>query len=238
MPPCSATSTWSQAGTLVAVIVAVLSQIISDVGYTLPQPAHPVRMRSMARSRPPTTVQARRRALAAWARIACGAARRCCARARSAMIGAALRAVLGRAWRILAPWLLPLHDPNQRDQRPFRSIWRHPRPTAGVFLARHRPRGRDMLSRADLGLAARARLGAARDPRRLCRRHACSACSPAICGGWGDEVDLVLRQHPPLVPGDGALHHHHQLSRRRRAQHRHRHHLRLGARRSCASCAA
>ena len=41
-----------EACTLVAVFVAVLSQFISDIGYTLPQPAHQVQLRPWRRSTP------------------------------------------------------------------------------------------------------------------------------------------------------------------------------------------
>ena len=110
---------------------------------------------------------------------------------------------------------------SRRSRRRAREERRH-------LLARHRHAGRDMLSRTDLGLPARARLGHHRDARRLCRRHDVRAgrrLSRRLVGPG----HLVRRQRAAVVPGDGALHPDPELSRAERLQHRHRRHLRLRA---------
>ena len=69
------------AGAMVAVVVAVLSQFISDIGYTFLNPAHPVRVRSHGDD---TTRRDHRRRARAGLRTLLRADRRSCANRRSA----------------------------------------------------------------------------------------------------------------------------------------------------------
>ncbi len=131
------------------------------------------------------------------------------------------------AMAVLAP-ILPLYDPNAQIV-PMQPIMATAADGSGDLLARHRFQGTGHSLAHHLGLAARAVLGLARDLRRLYRRYGHGGgrrLSRRLVG----RGDLVLRQCPALLPGDGALHHHHHQARPLALQHRDRRHLRLRAR--------
>ena len=228
-----------EACTMVAVFVAVLSQFISDVGYTLPQSAHPVQLRD-AMTDADAITDCRKRAAAASSAFS----------RRSAL----LREIADRHDRRLPGAVLGEHGDARRRSCRCATRWRSrpdllkpilsPAPDGGIYWLGTDDKGRDMLSRLIWGSRLVLVLGDARHRRRLCRRHA-DGRGRRLSRRLVGRDHLVHRQRVALVPADGALHRHHLAIRPespfgqsspmpvqhslRRPQHRPRGDLRHGA---------